>query len=103
MKVSMINTLDTNRIIDNTLPPKMDIYAIYLRKSRKDIEAEAMGAGETLKRHKEILIELAEKKGLYVGKIYSEIVSGETIEARPEIQKLIADCYAGLYRGIIIV
>lgn len=81
----------------------MDTYAIYLRKSRADVEAEKLGEGETLTRHKKILTELAARKGLYIGKIYQEIVSGETIEARPEIQKLISDCYAGKYRGIIIV
>lgn len=81
----------------------MDEYAIYLRKSRADLEAEKLGEGETLARHKKILTELAVRQGLYVGKIYHEIVSGETIEARPEIQKLIEDCYAGKWRGIIIV
>ena len=66
-------------------------YAIYLRKSRADIEAEAKGEGETLARHEHILLDLANKKGLKIGKIYREIVSGETIEARPEMQKLLAD------------
>lgn len=78
-------------------------YAIYLRKSRADVEAEKLGEGETLARHKKILTELAARKGLYVEKIYHEIISGETIAARPEIQKLIEDCYAGKYKGIIIV
>lgn len=82
----------------------MDMYAIYLRKSRADLEAEKLGEGETLTRHKKILTELAVRKGLYVGEIYQEIVSGaETIEARPEIQRLINDCYAGKYKGILIV
>ena len=84
-------------------PSNMDVYAIYLRKSRADVEAEKLGEGETLARHKKILTELAARKGLYVGEIYQEIVSGETIEARPEIQRLINDCYAGKYRGIIII
>lgn len=82
---------------------KYDKYAIYLRKSRADIEAEKLGEGETLTRHKKILTELAARKGYYIEKIYQEIVSGETIDARPEIQKLIADCYDGKYKGIIIV
>ena len=81
----------------------MDKYAIYLRKSRADVEAEKLGEGETLARHKKILAELAARKSLYVEKIYQEIVSGETIEARPQIQELIKDCYAGKYRGIIII
>lgn len=81
----------------------MDEYAIYLRKSRADMEAEKLGEGETLARHKKILTELAARKGYYIGKIYKEIVSGETIEARPEIQKLMEDCYKGKYKGILIV
>lgn len=82
---------------------KIDKYAIYLRKSRADLEAEKLGEGETLARHKKILTDLAVRKSLYVEKIYQEIVSGETIEARPQIQQLIKDCYAGMYRGIIII
>lgn len=82
----------------------LDRYAIYLRKSRADLEAEKLGEGETLARHKKILTELAARKGLYVEKIYQEIVSGaESIKDRKEIQKLIDDCYAGKYRGIIII
>ena len=87
--------------IDNQ--PKIDKYAMYLRKSRQDIEAEKDGEGETLARHRKILTDLAVRKGLYVEHIYEEVVSGETIEARQEIQKLIQDCYAGKYRGIIVI
>ena len=81
----------------------MKQYAIYLRKSRADIEAEKLGEGETLTRHKNILTELAVRKGFYVGEIYQEIVSGETIAARPEIQRLINDCYAGKWAGVLVV
>ena len=98
-----MTTFDMHNAVDNAFNPKMDVYAIYLRKSRADVEAEKLGEGETLARHKKILTELAARKGLYIGKIYQEIVSGETIEARPEIQKLIADCYKGKYKGILIV
>lgn len=97
-----MNTFEKNNSVDNAMH-NMDVYAIYLRKSRADVEAEKLGEGETLTRHKKILTELAARKGLYVGKIYQEIVSGETIAARPEIQKLIEECYAGKYKGIIIV
>ena len=97
-----MTTFEQNRIIDEAL--KMDVWAIYLRKSRADLEAEKLGEGETLARHKKILLELAARKGLYIGEIYQEIVSGaDSIEERPEIQRLIQDCYAGKYRGILIV
>lgn len=98
-----MTTFDMNNISDIALDPEIDIYAIYLRKSRADMEAEKLGEGETLARHKKILTELAGRKGLYIGKIYQEVVSGDTIEARPEIQQLIKDCYAGKYKGILIV
>ena len=40
------------------------IYYSYLRKSRKDLEAEQQGEGETLARHKRVLDDLAKKWGL---------------------------------------
>ena len=82
----------------------MKKYAIYLRKSRADVEAEKLGEGETLARHKKILTELAVRKDLYVGEIYHEIISGaERIEDRPEIKRLIEDCYKGKWDGILVV
>ena len=82
----------------------MKKYAIYLRKSRADVEAEKLGEGETLARHKKILTELAARKDLYVGEIYQEIISGaEKIEDRPEIKRLIEDCYKGKWAGILVV
>lgn len=50
-------------------------YALYLRKSRADIEAEARGEGETLARHENMLFELARRYDFTIGKIYREIVS----------------------------
>lgn len=81
----------------------MEQYAIYLRKSRADIEAEKLGEGETLARHRKILTELAARRQLFIGEIYQEIVSGETISARPEIQRLIQDCYVGKWAGVLVV
>ena len=98
-----MTVFEKNNAVETALP-HVDVWAIYLRKSRADLEAEKLGEGETLARHKKILTELAARKGLYVGKIYHEIVSGaESIKDRPEISKLIEDCYAGKYRGIIII
>jgi len=81
----------------------MDKYCMYLRKSRKDLEAEKNGEGETLARHKRILSDYAAKNGLHIAHIYQEIVSGDTIAARPQVQQMIQDCYAGKYRGILVV
>ena len=98
--------METDQIIEKVCNEytQLEQYAIYLRKSRADLEAEKLGEGETLTRHKKILTELAARKGLYVGHIYQEIVSGaESIKDRPEIRQMIEDCYAGKWRGIIII
>lgn len=57
-----MSTSQMNKIIDHTL--KMDVYAIYLRKSRADLEAEKLGEGETHARHRKILEELAARKAV---------------------------------------
>ena len=81
----------------------MDNYAIYLRKSRADIELEAIEKMETLKRHKKILIELAKKQRLHVTDIYEEIVSAESIAERPEMQRLLDNVYNKKYKGVLVV
>lgn len=82
---------------------KPNDYAIYLRKSRKDLELEAIGEGETLARHKAALTELAEKKGIKIAKIYEELVSGESIADRPQMQLLLDDVCAGKYAGVLVM
>ncbi|MDO4300054.1 MAG: recombinase family protein [Clostridia bacterium] len=79
------------------------MYAIYLRKSRKDRELEKPGEAETLARHENALTELAKKKNFTVSHIYREVVSGETIEARPEMQKLLKAVEAGVYKGVLVM
>ena len=76
---------------------------IYLRKSRADREAEARGEGETLARHERILLDLAKKRGYNVGAIYREVVSGETISARPVMQQLLQEVEAGKWDGVLVV
>lgn len=76
-------------------------YCIYLRKSRADIEAEARGDGETLARHQTTLLDIARKQNLAVGAVYKELVSGETISARPEMQKLIQEVSASVWEGVL--
>lgn len=78
-------------------------YAIYLRKSRADVEAEARGEGETLAKHEKALMELAKKYSLTVIKQYREIVSGENIAARPQMQALLTDVNDGKYDGILVM
>ena len=78
-------------------------YSLYLRKSRADLEAEERGEGETLARHEKMLIELARRYGFSIGKIYREIVSGESIEARPVVQELLRDVESGRWKGVLVV
>lgn len=78
-------------------------YAIYLRKSREDLEAEKYGEGETLARHEKILTNLAEKRNLQICKIYREVVSGETISERKEMQNLLRDVENQKWAGVLVV
>ena len=78
-------------------------YAAYLRKSRADLEAERRGEGETLARHESALRELAARLGLNLAAVYREIVSGETIAARPVMRKLLAETEAGAWDGVLVM
>ena len=81
----------------------MSRYCIYLRKSRADLEAEAHGEGETLSRHKTALLELARRMGITISATYEEIVSGETIAARPQMQRLLSEVGAGEWDGVLVM
>lgn len=76
-------------------------YCMYLRKSRADAEAEARGEGETLSRHHRTLMELAKRRGVEITAEYREIVSGDSIAARPQMQAMLADIAAGKYKGVL--
>lgn len=80
-------------------------YAMYLRKSRADLELEAMGEEETLARHRAMLEALAAKHDIHPDQItvYHELVSGDSIDERPEMQRLLADVYAKKYKGVLVV
>ena len=77
-------------------------YALYLRKSRADLEAEAHGEGDTLARHEHILMELAKSRALPIGAIYREIVSGERIANRPVMQRLLSEVEDGRWKGVLV-
>lgn len=78
-------------------------YCIYLRKSRADRELEALGQGETLARHEKALLSLAKEKKISIGAIYKEIVSGETIAARPMVQQLLQEVEQGIWTGVLVM
>ena len=81
----------------------MEQYCIYLRKSRADMDAEARGEGETLERHRKALLDLARRQKLNITKEYAEIVTGETIVARPMMQQLLADVEQGIWTGVLVM
>ena len=74
--------------------------ALYLRKSR-DEENESRDI--TLARHEKLLREYCERNDLIIKKIYKEIVSGESISARYEMQRLLIDVKAGLFDAVCVV
>jgi site-specific DNA recombinase len=81
---------------------------LYLRKSRKDIEEEKKSAStgedyDTLQRHRRQLLAVAKKENHNIMKVHEEIVSGESISERPQIQELIRRIEAGLIEGVLVV
>lgn len=77
-------------------------YYMYLRKSRADLEAESRGEGETLARHRRALTELAQRNGHPIARIFEEIVSGDTIASRPEMQALLSLVESGACAGVYV-
>lgn len=78
-------------------------YCMYLRKSRADAEAEARGEEEILSRHERTLLDLSKKLKLHVTKIFREVVSGETISNRPEVQQLLEEVEEGRWAGVLVM
>ena len=80
-------------------------YIKYLRKSRKDEEAEQHGSGETLAKHDLILTNLYRSMGIKDEQVITlrEIVSGDSIASRPVIQEVLQlveqgrDCRCSCY------
>ena len=77
---------------------------IYLRKSRTDDPT--LSVAETLAKHEQMLNEWCEKN---LGNLvpehnrFREVVSGETIDARPEIQKFLRLIESPQYKAVLIV
>jgi DNA invertase Pin-like site-specific DNA recombinase len=67
------------------------------------MDAEAHGEGETLLRHEKALLDLSKRQSLNVTQIYREIVSGETIAARPMMQQLLSEVEQGSWDGVLVM
>lgn len=79
-------------------------YLIYLRKSRQDDPRETVE--EVLEKHETMLQEYAQRE--FGGKIpeeniYREVVSGESIDDREEIQKVLARIEDPNIKGVLVI
>ncbi len=79
------------------------MYAAYLRKSRADIELEKNSGVDTLQRHRDIIKNTSKYLNIKIDKWYEEVVSGETIAARPKVQELLLEVEKSTYEGVFVV
>ena len=79
----------------------MDLYLMYLRKSRMDTDYENVSVKETLSRHRTILENFCKAKKLHVAEVLEEVVSGESLYARPEMMRLLDMINTGMYAGVV--
>lgn len=79
----------------------MDKYIMYLRKSQMDRDFDDLSVEETLKRHRRILTDYANSRNLYVEFVLEEVVSGESLSARPQMLKCLELINSGEYAGVI--
>lgn len=76
---------------------------IYLRKSRKDEQHRNESLEATLQRHETQLLSVAKKLKLNVVKIMKEVVSGDSLAARPQMLQLLHDCEANLMDAVLVM
>ena len=74
---------------------------MYLRKSRLDTDYEDVSVEETLSRHRQILDRYCKDKKLNVVEVLEEVVSGESLAARPEMMRLLDLVSTGMYAGVV--
>ncbi len=79
------------------------IYDMYIRKSRADMELEKIKKLDTLKQHEKFLKDRAKQLGIKIRNIYREVISGESIQERPELQKVLKEVETGTIDGILVV
>lgn len=70
----------------------------YLRKSRME---EGMDTAEVLRRHRVGLEECAQRHGLDIVEWYPEVVSGESLYARPQMLRMLEAVEMGLYDAVL--
>lgn len=79
-----------------------DLYILYLRKSREEMDREYKTGEDVLQTHRERLTRLSKERG-YAWKEFAEVVSGDTIAGRPVFSHILdAEIPSGKYRGILV-
>ena len=83
---------------DEKHPPSGVEAGVYLRKSRleKDLNTE-----EVLAKHQKDLLEYAEANHIHIVDTYPEVVSGESLYARPQMLRLLEDVEDGRYDCVL--
>ena len=79
----------------------MKRYLMYLRKSRMDTDYEEISITETLSRHRTTLEKLCRSRKLHVTEVLEEVVSGESLSARPKMLRLLELVSTGMYAGVV--
>lgn len=74
--------------------------AEYLRKSRME---EGLDTEEVLAKHRKALAGYAAAHGIHIAGTYCEVVSGESLYARPEMLRLLEDVEAGKYEAVLVM
>lgn len=76
-------------------------YVMYLRKSRKDLDLAS--DTDVLARHEQILRETARRLDVVIADVYREVKSGDSISARPMMQRLLSELSEGMWDGVLVV
>ena len=74
--------------------------AQYLRKSRME---EGMDTEEVLAKHRKDLSRFAAANDIHIIESYDEVVSGESLYARPEMLRLLEDVEEGRYDAVLVM
>ena len=72
--------------------------AVYLRKSRME---EGLATDEVLSKHQKTLRDFAAVRGIRIVREYPEVVSGESLYARPQMLRLLQDVEDGKYDAVL--
>lgn len=71
---------------------------LYLRKSRME---EGMDTDEVLAKHQKALLDYARENKVHIVETYPEVVSGESLYARPQMLRLLQDVEDGRYDCVL--